>query len=242
VRQCVASPKKPLVILLFTMRRDGMNLQDRHIPTGEHYGLPMLSYRDILYPEITAGRLSWETISPDEVHPNDGGHAFLASMLERFIETAKAPSRDRNLPRLLYPRTAEYLNGKVVSASEMTILENRGWTAYDHKRGYTGLEAAVPGSYLKIRVRGGTVLIGYVKYAGGFGKCRIKTDGADAGEVDGFYEKPEIQAWAGGHTLLRRLVSAGPGSEHVIEIELMKERHAKSNGNEFKIGYFLCGN
>ena len=81
VRQCVASAKKPLVILLFTMRRDGMNLQDRHIPVGRHYGLPMLSYRDALYPEIAAGKLAWETISPDEVHPNDLGHAFLAAML-----------------------------------------------------------------------------------------------------------------------------------------------------------------
>lgn len=241
VRQCVASPKKPLVILLFTMRRDGMNLQDKHIPVGRHYGLPMLSYRDALYPEITAGKLAWETISPDEVHPNDLGHAFLADLLERFIDTATAPAGGDALPGLLDPRAARYLDGEVVSAARMKILENRGWTSYDHGRGYTGLESATPGSYLKAAVKSGTAQIGFIKYAGDFGKCRVRVDGADFCELDGFYEKPEIQKWAGGHTVLQPLVEAAPGTEHVIEIELLAERHPKSGGNRFKIGYILCG-
>ncbi len=241
VRQCVASPKKPLVILLFTMRRDGMNLQDGHIPVGRHYGLPMLSYRDALYPEIAAGKLAWETISPDEVHPNDLGHAFLADMLARFLDTAAAPAGDDGLPDLFDPRTARYLDGDAVSAARMTILENRGWTSYDHGRGYTGLESAAPGSRLKVSVEGGTVLIGFVKYAGDYGKCRVRVDGVDSCEIDGFYEKPEIQKWAGGHTVLQPLVEAAPGTERVIEIELLAERHPKSGGSQFKIGYFLCG-
>lgn len=241
VRQCVASPKKPLVILLFTMRRDGMNLQDKHIPVGRHYGLPMLSYRDALYPEIMAGKLAWETVSPDEVHPNDGGHAFLAAMLERFLDTATAPAGGGTLPGLLDPRAARYLDGEAVSAARMTILENRGWTAYDHGRGYTGLESAAPGSYLKMSVKSGTVLIGFVKYAGDFGKCRVRVDGAEVAEIDGFYEKPEIQQWAGGHTVLQPLVGGAPGAGHVIEVELLAGRHPKSGGNRFKIGYFLCG-
>lgn len=241
VRQCVASPKKPLVILLFTMKRDGTNLQDRHIPVGRHYGLPMLSYRDALYPEIAAGKLAWETISPDEVHPDDGGHAFLADMLARFLDTAAAPAGGDVLPGLLDPRAARYLDGEAVSAARLTILENRGWTAYDHGRGYTGLESATPGSYLKAAVKGGTALIGFVKYAGDFGKCRVRVDGVDACEIDGFYEKPEIQKWAGGHTVLQPLVEAAPGTEHTVEIELLAERHPKSGGNRFQIGYFLCG-
>jgi hypothetical protein len=241
VRQCVASPKRPLVILLFTMRRDGMNLQDKHIPVGRHYGLPMLSYRDALYPEITAGKLDWETISPDEVHPNDIGHAFLAAMLERFLDIAAAPAGGKGMPGLLDPRAAAYLDGDVVPAARMTILENRGWTSYDHGRGYTGLESATPGSCLKMSVESGVVQIGFVKYAGGFGKCRVRVDGVEVAEIDGFYEKPEIQKWAGGHTVLQPLVDAAPGTEHVIEVELLAERHPQSGGNRFQIGYFLCG-
>ena len=46
VRQCLALPTKPLVLLIFTMEENGHNVQDLHIPVGNHYQLPMISYRD----------------------------------------------------------------------------------------------------------------------------------------------------------------------------------------------------
>lgn len=241
VRQCVESSGKPLVILIFTMRRDGTNLQERHIPIGMHYALPMLSYRDALYPEVCAGNLAWETISPDEVHPNDRGHALIASMLKRFIDTVDAPDGSRELPAMLYPDAVKYLAGRVVDAERMDVLENRGWTQYDHGRGYRGWESETPGSVLKVNVTGGKILTGYVKYAGDFGMAGVKVDGTDVGKLDGFYEKPEIQKWAGGQTVLEPLIDDVPETEHVVEITLLKERHSKSNGSRFKISYFLAG-
>lgn len=242
VRQCVDSPGKPLVILIFTMCADGTNLQDRHVPIGVHYALPMLSYRDAVYPEIGNGGITWNTISPDEVHPNDCGHAFIAAMLERFIDTSQISGGGvKYLPDMLYPKTSKYLGGRVVDAVHMEILENSGWTQYDHDRNCTGLESTIPGSYLRLKVKSGTVLIGYVKYSGNFGMAKIKIDGTEICGVDGYYEKPDIQEWAGGHTILEPIVNGESGTEHLIEIELMKRHHLKSDGNHFKISYFLCG-
>ncbi|MDP0497671.1 MAG: SGNH/GDSL hydrolase family protein [Verrucomicrobiota bacterium JB024] len=240
VRQCVESPAKPLVILIFTMRREGTNLQDKHIPIGKHYGLPMLSYRDALYPEITVGKLAWRPLSPDEVHPNDRGHAFIAGMLEYYIEHAKALEGIQTLPELLHPGAVKYLGGSVIDASRMDLLKNLGWHQYDHGQGYIGYESDKPGASLRVKIKGGTLLIGYVKYAGDFGRVSVKVNGNKFCELDGFYEKPEIQQWAGGHTVLAALADAPAGTEHLVDIELLDMRHPRSHGQRFRIGYFLA--
>ncbi|MGE9292410.1 MAG: SGNH/GDSL hydrolase family protein [Puniceicoccales bacterium] len=241
VRQCLESAKKPLVILIFTMRRDGMNLQDQHIPIGRHYVLPMLSYRDALHPEVRSGRLAWETLSPDEVHPNDGGHAFIASLLERYIELGEAPEGEQVLPELLNAGASRYLGGRIVDAVCMDVLENDGWTQFDHKHDCRGWMSDRPGARLKVKVKGGKLLIGYVKYAGGFGMVAVKIDGKEVTHLDGFYDKPEIQAWAGGHTVPESLCDDAPGTERVVEITLLEQRHPKSIGHHFELGYFLVG-
>jgi hypothetical protein len=61
---------------------------------GDHYRLPMISYRDPLWAEIQAGRMKWTDISPDVVHPNDRGHAYAARfatcLLDRALERLPA--------------------------------------------------------------------------------------------------------------------------------------------------------
>lgn len=241
VRQCVNSPKKPLVILIFNPRRDGTNYQHDHIPIGRHYALPMLSFRDAIYPEIAAGKLCWEAISPDEVHPNDGGHAFIAALLERFVGSVSAPAGDAELPELLSPSAAKYLDGKVLYAPNMEVVENDGWTQFTHARGYVAWESERPGACLKVRLTGGTLLIGYVKYAGDYGMADVRIGGETICRLDGFYEKPEIQKWAGGHTVPVVLCDEAPGTTRVVEITLATERHAQSGGHRFQISYFLTG-
>jgi len=74
VRQILKQPNSPAVVLLFTMHQGGGNAQEWHSKVGRHYGLPMVSYRDALWPEIQAGRMKWEDVEADVVHPNDRGH------------------------------------------------------------------------------------------------------------------------------------------------------------------------
>ena len=241
MRQCLNSPKRPLVILLFTMRQDGTNLQAKQIPIGQHYALPMLSYRDAVYPEIQNGARSWESISPDDVHPNDTGHAFIAAMLEHFVTRASPTKGKSTFPDPLHPESLKYLAGKVIDAPHMEILENHGWQQFEHHCGFKGLESKIAGSRLKVRLTGGALLLGYVKYAGDFGMISVKVNNQTIRRLDGYYEKPEIQKWAGGHTLLESLADTPQGSEHIVEIELLQEHNPKSKGHHFKIGYFLAG-
>lgn len=50
VRQILNQPNHPAVILLFMMHKNGSNAQEWHSKVGRHYDLPMISYRDALWP------------------------------------------------------------------------------------------------------------------------------------------------------------------------------------------------
>ncbi|OGV68039.1 MAG: hypothetical protein A2283_10505 [Lentisphaerae bacterium RIFOXYA12_FULL_48_11] len=78
VRQILKQLNQPAIVQLFMMHKGGGNAQEWHGKVGRHYGIPLVSYRDALWPEIKEGRLTWESVMADEVHPNDLGHACAA--------------------------------------------------------------------------------------------------------------------------------------------------------------------
>ncbi len=241
VRQCLAQPKKPLVVLIFTMKRDGASKQAIQAEIGLRYGLPMLSYRDALYPDIERGQLKWEDISPDEVHPNDKGHAFIAELLEKCVASAPASgfAPEPPMPERLHKGSAKYEKGRVLDASALEILSNEGWTEGPHKGGYRGLQSETPGAVFEAAFEGSLALIGFQKYAGPFGRAEASIDGGAPFLLEGFYEKPLIQAWAGGHTVLLKLAEGLTPGRHTLKVRLLEERHGSSSGFKFDFGYLL---
>lgn len=89
VREAIlAQPWQPAAMLLFTMNDKGANAQEWHGKVGRHYGLPMVSFRDALWPEILSGRRKWEDVEADQVHPHDRGHALCASFIAAALDDA----------------------------------------------------------------------------------------------------------------------------------------------------------
>lgn len=86
VRKILSYESNPAVILLFTTQEDGTSLQETHKEIGTAYDLPMLSYREVVYPEVAAGTLDWKAISPDNIHPNDAGHGLIGQLLGRYLD------------------------------------------------------------------------------------------------------------------------------------------------------------
>lgn len=244
VRKCLAQDNSPAVILLFTMRRNGENRQEEHMRIGMYYNVPMLSYRDAVWPDIEEGRHSWEDLSPDEVHPNNDGHGFIAEMLKRLAEEAKATEQESaapSLPERLNPESEKFSDCRVVDADLMTVMSNRGWTTGPHKGGYTGFQSKEPGAELTLTFRCRFASLGYKKYAGDFGRLEILLDDEEPVVLEGYYERPPIQAWAGGHTVLHTLVDSAESIEHKLRIRLLTDKHPESRGHMFDIGYLLLG-
>ena len=134
-RQILKRTNQPALVLLFTMNQSGANAQEWHAKVGTHYALPMISYRDALWPEIQAGRMAWTDISPDVVHPNDRGHACCAQFVTRFLEKLlKNLPPDSSLPEVqpVPPSLfgSAYESVALFEAEALKSVNNTGWS-YD---------------------------------------------------------------------------------------------------------------
>lgn len=131
VRKILTSESEPAVILLFTTQEDGTSLQETHREIGAAYDLPMISYHDVVYPEVAAGTLDWADISPDNIHPNDAGHDIIGQLISRYLdgvydELDSIDTSDLSFNTAAY--TADYYaNARLYNASELEAVEMSGF-------------------------------------------------------------------------------------------------------------------
>lgn len=83
VRRCLEAGVA--VVQIFMNDRDNNGMQCYHSQIAKHYQLPSISYHNAVYPD--GQRLcDWVRLSPDEIHPNNAGHAFIATCLCNYLE------------------------------------------------------------------------------------------------------------------------------------------------------------
>jgi hypothetical protein len=131
VRQILAQPNLPAVLLLFMMWEKGGNDQEMQAKVGAHYHLPMVSFRDALWPEMEAGHLKWSDYIVDTVHPTDAGHAaaacFITTMCNNALKAAHAGKSGvvAPLPSPLF--TDAFQQVRWHDAAALDPVKNEGW-------------------------------------------------------------------------------------------------------------------
>ena len=85
IRRILQTGDDTALILLFTVKHSGENNQAAESAIGTAYSLPMISYKDGVYPMIEDGTLAWADISPDSIHPNNYGHQMITALLTHFL-------------------------------------------------------------------------------------------------------------------------------------------------------------
>lgn len=161
LRQLLNSSTNRAVIELFFMHKDGKNAQDGQVALGRHYGLPMISFRDAVWPELQAGTIKWETIYDDVVHPNDAGHDIASELLRSYLNASldRLPKKDRDLP-MIVPVPAPLISDTferctLFRAADLKPLSMEGWTCVKSNVWECGsaggrLEYDVPGTVLML--------------------------------------------------------------------------------------------
>lgn len=83
VRRCLEAGIA--VIQIFVNDQHNIGMQPWHSQIAKHYQLPTISYHNAIYPD---GQLicDWARLSPDDIHPNNAGHAFIATCLCNYLE------------------------------------------------------------------------------------------------------------------------------------------------------------
>lgn len=90
IRKILVSGNNPGIILLFFCMSDGMSTQAQQMSIGSRYDLPMISWKDAVYPLIQLGIWEWSKVSPDIVHPNDLGHQLAADLVGKYLDDVKS--------------------------------------------------------------------------------------------------------------------------------------------------------
>lgn len=69
---------------------DGANSERIHRRIARHYGLPMVSMRTTIYDAILRGEIgNNRDITPDDLHPNDDGHALVAGVITHYLDCVR---------------------------------------------------------------------------------------------------------------------------------------------------------
>lgn len=129
LRRLLAAPSDPAVVVLNNVFYDtGKNAQDYHNRIADHYGIPHVSIKDTVYPDVESGKIVRADITPDNLHPNDKGHRLVADEICKLLDSIKAEMEEETI-------AGENIEGKSTKTEASVLLpapltEN----AYEHSR------------------------------------------------------------------------------------------------------------
>jgi hypothetical protein len=188
IRQILAQPNQPAIMLLFMMWERGGNDQEMQARVGAHYGLPMVSFRDALWPEIAAGRLKWSDYIVDIVHPNDAGHAaaarFLTTMCAAGLNAAAANAPDvvDPLPAPLHSDAFQFVHWR--DAAGLEPAGNQGWTRSVDDKNRPAWTAAERGGKIAFDWSGSGLVAVFKRAPDAIGEIRAGIDGVSFQTLD----------------------------------------------------------
>lgn len=91
VRRILSDKSKVALLLMNNVKYDdGLNAEDVHLAVAKAYKVPMVSMKHTIWPEVKSGRIPNREITPDDLHPNDAGHALVAETITTFLEQVYA--------------------------------------------------------------------------------------------------------------------------------------------------------
>jgi len=229
VRQILAQPNSPAVLLLFMMWEKGGNDQEMQAKVGAHYRLPMVSFRDAVWPEIEAGRLKWSEYIVDNVHPTDAGHAaaarFITTMCDTALNAARTTGKSGSrgaLPAPLYTDAFQHVGWR--DAATLDPIDNEGWNRDFNETNMAGWDGPRTTGRISFDWTGSGVVAVFAEPPGDLHNIQFRIDGAISQTLDAL-KQPKRQLFVlardlapGRHTVeLARVIheDTGGGAEQL---------------------------
>jgi lysophospholipase L1-like esterase len=235
VRQVLALPNNPAAMLLFLTNNAGGNAQEWHSKIGKQYGLPMVSFRDAIWPEIAAKRMKWEDVEGDIIHPNDRGHKycadFVTAAIRKVLDTLPPDDKLPAIPPLPKPFISDVFQfTSLYNAETITPARNEGWTigeAYPFGKCWN---ADKPGSVLEFEVEGTAISVAFFRIKKDYGIAQVQVDDKPAQKLDAWFDAD----W-GGYTPWQLIARDLAPGKHALRITLLDEKNPGSTGSKFQL-------
>lgn len=129
LRRLLMAPSAPAVVVLNNVFYDtGKNAQEYHNRIADHYGIPHVSIKDTIFPDVESGKIVRADITPDNLHPNDKGHSLVADEICKLLDSIKAEVEEEAI-------AGENIEDKSMKTEESIVLpEPLTENAYEHSR------------------------------------------------------------------------------------------------------------
>lgn len=116
LRRLLMAPSAPAVVVLNNVFYDtGKNAQDYHNRIADHYGIPHVSIKDTIFPDVESGKIVRADITPDNLHPNDKGHRLVADEICKLLDSIKAEVEEETI-------VGENIEGKSTKTEASVLL------------------------------------------------------------------------------------------------------------------------
>jgi len=222
VRKILKQSNQPAVILLFLFNQSGGSMQSVHDDIGKHYSLPMISYKDAVWPKGSKVLYAWSELSGDSVHPNNTGHAIISELLIYYINTVREhiESIPENIPALPAPLTdASFENGKLLNSMNFQAIKLGSFVVnynafWQFKYGWTVSGGTQPIEF-KYNAKNIYILYKRDKTSGKGGTVSVKLDGQVIGSINSDYST----SW-GDHVYFYKVLDSNITGNHTVEIQL----------------------
>ena len=239
VRKALCAEWEPAVILLHNaFYHDGVSAARIHYEVGGYYQLPSVSFRDSVMQRCLDGDLKVEEVSPDNLHPNDAGHALLAQSVRYFLDEVKKemdveeaeyefPANSLTLNR--YETSVRYRNDKLVLTDGAGYEKDMEAQAHITDIFKNGFKLAGEGAFLGFDVEATCMAIQYRRTIQHPAPAmRVIVDGAEMAILDGEFD----ETW-GDLIALTTIFENEKAEKHHVRLELFR------TSKEDKLPFYL---
>jgi hypothetical protein len=232
VRQCLFDPDVP-VMMLFLMNKSGDTVdQSFHRFVGNHYGIPMISYRNACWPLVESGDLALDSIFSDAIHPKNNGHLICAYLLFSFVRRELSENLVDPVFPVPSPLTTDLYQfaGIMKSHDTMaTVLDAGGWRDTVRELGRMGFYSVHAHDSLTISTRAREFTLGYHYSKDHSARVEIILDGMPVDTVSNYF----ADDWGGGTLMLQKVYLDPAGRKnHVLSF-------INLDNDQFVIDYLL---
>ena len=239
VRKALSAKWQPAVILLHNaFYHDGVSAGRIHREVGAHYQLPSVSFKDSVMQRCLDGELAVEEVSPDNLHPNDAGHALLAEAVKYFLDEVKKEMDEEEAPYQLpvcpltlnrYESSVRYRNDKLVltdGAGYEKDMEPQEHITDIFKNGF---KLSGEGAFLEFEVDAACMAIQYRRTVQHPAPAmRVLVDGTEVSVLDGEFD----ETW-GDLIALTTVLESEKKARHQVRLELFR------TSKEDKLPFYL---
>jgi lysophospholipase L1-like esterase len=238
-----ANPMTDIVLLYTVAKSTGVAYDRGETPPAvvadegiaEAYGIPSINIGKAIWQQIHSGKEKWETLLPDNTHPNDAGYAIYAKEIADFLTVHRGDKEGPARTTLRDPISPmPWEKARLVDASEITA---EGWMHDEpaaRKQFPHSISAVDPGTVLKYKFEGSVIGVYWV-VAPDSGDMEWSVDG-NAPKRESSWDKYALRYTRVNYKILDDGLAPG---EHELSIKVLAEGQAESKGTWIRIGALL---